>query len=176
MFNLSVGHTGVRRNVSKSILKKCKKYDFSCLSKALAMAKPEPVTLTALKPCSFDCKIHRGWAPSFSAQVFLHHIFTQVKAVTKTLSLLSPKGNEIRALILSGRLPALSPSLHCVNMHEDLRGINSGGVRIATAFSISTEKGFNGLIMNCITSPTANYKFLTCEGRGELTLWQSLCS
>lgn len=67
---------------------------------------------------------------------------------------------------MSGCLPALSPSLHCVNMHEDLRGINSGGVHIATAFSISTEKGFNGLIMNRITSPTANYKFLKGEGKG----------
>lgn len=54
-------------------------------------------------------------------------------------------------------------------MHEDLRGINSGGVHIATAFSISTEKGFNGLIMNRITSPTANYKFLTGKGKEELT-------
>jgi len=71
---------------------------------------------------------------------------------------------------LSGCLPALSPSPHCVNMHEDLRGINSGGVHIATAFSISTEKGFNGLIMNRITSPTANDKFLPGEGKGELTL------
>lgn len=51
-------------------------------------------------------------------------------------------------------------------MHEDLRGINSVGVRIATAFSISTEKGFNGLIMNRITSPTANYKFLKGEAEG----------
>lgn len=71
---------------------------------------------------------------------------------------------------MSGCLPALSPSLHCVNMHEDLRGINSVGVRIATAFSISTEKGFNGLIMNRITSPTANYKFLKGEGKESL-LW-----
>lgn len=61
-------------------------------------------------------------------------------------------------------------------MHEDLRGINSGGVHIATAFSISTEKGFNGLITNRITSPTANYKFLKGEGKGKLTLGQSLCS
>lgn len=53
-------------------------------------------------------------------------------------------------------------------MHEDLRGINSVGVRIATAFSISTEKGFNGLIMNRITSPTANYKFLKGEGKESL--------
>lgn len=77
---------------------------------------------------------------------------------------------------MSGCLSALSPSLHGVNMHEDLRGINSGGVHIATAFSISTEKGFNGLIMNRITSPTANYKFLYGEGKRELTLRQSLCS
>lgn len=55
-------------------------------------------------------------------------------------------------------------------MHEDLRGINSRGVHIATAFSISTEKGFNGLIMNCITSPTANYRFLEVEGKESL-LW-----
>lgn len=62
-------------------------------------------------------------------------------------------------------------------MHEDLRGINSVGVRIAAAFSISTEKGFNGLIMNRITSPTANYKFLKGEGEGELTPeGQSWCS
>lgn len=53
-------------------------------------------------------------------------------------------------------------------MHEDLRGINSRGVHIATAFSISTEKGFNGLIMNRITSPTANYRFL--EGKGKESL------
>lgn len=69
---------------------------------------------------------------------------------------------------LSECLPALSPSLHCVNMHEDLRGINRRGVHIATAFSISTEKGFNGLIMNRITSPTANYRFLEGEGKESL--------
>ena len=55
----------------------------------------------------------------------------------------------------------------CVNMHEDLGVINSGGVHVVPLpFTISAQNVFNGLIMKRITSPTANYKFLKGE-RGE---------
>lgn len=83
------------------------------------------------------------------------------------------KRNEIQALICQGVCLLFPPSLRYVNMHEDLRGINSGGVHIATAFSISTEKDFNGLIMNRITSPAANYKFLKGTEKEEVTQRQS---
>ena len=58
----------------------------------------------------------------------------------------------------------------CVNMHEDLGVINSGGVHVVPLpFTISAQNAFNGLIMKRITSPTANYKFLEGE-RGEKAL------